>query len=222
MSNFITEIKDSDFNKMKFNINTVPLTHKIVDYFPELRIYPEFNDEDIEWEIGGSPITLSRDEMSRFIIFSYDPNSPLLQFPDISERKKLAYQRATGKTSRVPQYIIEAMNGNCQGVNDILKCFFKILNQRNFELWITATEFFAELTESVRQPIPPGVADDKMAVAYKNKNQNMNDAIALNEKIATLETHMFDGNEDLQKIITQTEPIGNKGALEMRQKKRIK
>jgi hypothetical protein len=33
---------------------------------------------------------------------------------------------------------------------------------------------------------------------------------------------MFDGNEDLQKIITQTEPIGNKGALEMRQKKRIK
>ena len=108
--------------------------------------------------------------------------------------------------------------GFCQEANDILKCFFKIINDRLYELWQTGNEFFSDLTAQVREAIAPeDLTPEKMAVTYRNKSQNYKDAIALNDELTKIEKVLFAGNEDLQKIMAQSDTTnGKKGKIEQR------
>lgn len=202
--------KDEDFFKMRFNIITVDRTENIIDRFPELKLYPEFANTDLvrvtEW-------SWSRDCVIRYIMYAYDPMSPFQQIKDINERKNKAIDKSN--LFDCPG-LEELKGGSSKDANEILKCFFKILNDREYELWQTGNEFFSELTGTVREPLGE-LTEDKMATTFRNKFQNFKDAIALNAELRIIEDKMFAGNEDLRKMMTKNDTNNSKsGKIEQR------
>ncbi len=200
--------KDEDFFKMRFNIVTVDTSEKIIDKFPELKLYPEFASQTavLYYPEDEVPITWPRDFICRYMLYAYDPMSPFQQIKDIDERKNKALEKAG-----IPSINSNPLKkGYVKEANLVLKCFFKILNDREYELWQTGNEFFSELTGNVREPLTPDLlSEDKMATTFRNRFQNFKDAIALNAELFILEQKMFSNNEDLRAIIMNKSETNN-------------
>lgn len=122
--------KASDFKDAKYNVVDIG-EEKVIDIFPELQKYPEFN-------IDYKKITnLSTEKIFRYVILMYMDNVLSRSLPDLAKRKReaaiLAGFEKDAKTRRFPDSLEQIMECNISQVNNLIIRVVRLNNNSAIE-----------------------------------------------------------------------------------------
>lgn len=145
------ELKQEDFQYLKYDPFPLPKNANILQGFPELSRFAEFS----------VPIELDINNVLRYIIYSYDKRSPLLLEKNLLRRKmdacKLAgFEFEDGKYSAQVEQMIK---GNNVIINKMICRFARNQKSAQYALMVAGMESFYD---NLIQLSTPSTSDDKM------------------------------------------------------------
>lgn len=147
--------------------------------------------------------TIPRDLLLRYVMFAYSRGSAYVGMP-ISPAERRAYSLALAEKQynacNRGDYEVDAearqliIDGTVPEVNDMITCYFKVLNDRDYELYVSALESFSQLLVKVREPLDENkLTDDKVTAGYLLKKKCLDDAFSIQEKLKNIEADLFPG-----------------------------
>ena len=134
--------KEDDFKDMAFRVDLMPPTKNPVKHFPELKLYPEFKQNE---ELDDKNFN----KIVKYIGFLYQKNTPLRVIDDFLKRKveaaKLAKFPMKSRTE-FQEFFHKIINGEYHDVNTMILRFCRIQRSTDFsELMVYEENFYAEL-----------------------------------------------------------------------------
>lgn len=128
---------DKDFERLYFNVNTIPANNKAIDHFPKLSKYEEFKT---------SIKPLSSTQVFKYIVYVYDINSPFVEkFPDLTERKiqsALCAGFEVNKSGFFLPAVDEMMKGKNTKVNKMIIRYVRLLGEPEYALLVVTNEAY--------------------------------------------------------------------------------
>ena len=182
--------------------------------YTELLKYPEFDIDAIREKhivnVGeneaGEPMTIDPDftfdtkVAFGYLILTYGPDSEFSGMKDMSERKELAL-----KKSKVPkQFHKNILSNENPMIGDMLTRFFRVYEDFDYELLISAKEALITLLEVVRKPIDSRLLDDKERNAVKAKRECFEDARYIMGEIRKMLNDLGDMSEDAKEAVKKS------------------
>ena len=157
------EFKDSDFEKLMFNVFIVDDKEPILRKFPVLRNYPEYKlkthykteankkgrKKKTEDEEGLVPIEIDFNKIFRYIVYMYDMNSPFRIMENIITRKVEAAKLAgfeIGGRMEFPEHIEKMLQGRIININKMIIRYVRMQKNTKFaKLVIFEEAYYNEL-----------------------------------------------------------------------------
>jgi len=182
--------------------------------YTELLKYPEFDIDAIREKhivnVGeneaGEPMTIDPDftfdtkVAFGYLILTYGPDSEFSGMKDMSERKELALKKA-----KVPkQFHKKILSNENPMIGDMLTRFFRVYEDFDYELLISAKEALITLLEVVRKPIDSRLLDDKERNAVKAKRECFEDARYIMGEIRKMLNDLGDMSEDAKEAVKKS------------------
>jgi len=182
--------------------------------YTELLKYPEFDIDAIREKhivnVGeneaGEPMTIDPDftfdtkVAFGYLILTYGPDSEFSGMKDMSERKELALKKA-----KVPKRFHKKILSNENPmIGDMLTRFFRVYEDFDYELLISAKEALITLLEVVRKPIDSRLLDDKERNAVKAKRECFEDARYIMGEIRKMLNDLGDMSEDAKEAVKKS------------------
>ena len=179
--------------------------------YSELLKYPEFDYDTIfeKYTVDagtnevGEPITVEPDFVFdtatafNYITLTYAPDSEFSSMKDMSERKELSLKKA-----KVPsQYHAKILKNENPMIGDMLTRFFRVYEDFDYELLISAKEALITLLEVVRKPIDSRLLDDKERNAVKAKRECFEDARYMMAEMRKMLNDLGDMSEDAREAV---------------------
>lgn len=133
--------KVEDFAYMQFNVMLVPKDRNIMDSFPLLKQYDEFNCP------AGD---VDKNSLLRYICLLYDRKTPLLKNDNLVKRKIEAAEMAGftwNEEGVLPGPVDRVMKGRSQAANNMIIRIARIQGNTKFAALVTGTEaYYTKLT----------------------------------------------------------------------------
>lgn len=109
-------INELDFSKLKYNVDKVPSSTKIIDAYPELKEYAVIKKFKHTYD----------DKVIRSIILLYSPNSPFVDaFFDVNKRYEVVfdYLNLERYKDEIPQMWIDIFTMKDEKTKELVNCF---------------------------------------------------------------------------------------------------
>lgn len=128
-----------DFEKLRFRIDTVPGTKLLIDQFPELAEYKEFNDP-------------KNDKILRVAIFATDEGSPFIRLEreDYERRIIKIFEYLNFKDNKI---LSEICLGNHKDYELMINRYFMFCDNLAYIMWSTKLRMFHGINQALRKPI---------------------------------------------------------------------
>jgi hypothetical protein len=188
------DYKDSDFDDLYVNIHEVKKGNSVLKKFPELDQFEEFKkDLDI--------LNVHRDNIIRYIIYCYDPKTPLPK--DLIERKQHAAILAgfKPKKGRFHVNITDIFRGLNKEVNAMIVKYCITISPQ-YSLYVSGWEAYQSTLLDLQAGTPLDADPVKTSAAKTdlfNKSEvmlgklnSLRDKILARDKAKPLEAELFD------------------------------
>jgi hypothetical protein len=133
----IVDFIDKDFEKLYFNVNTIPKQQDALRFFPKLAKYDEFKAK-----IDPLVFTI----VFKYIVYVYDINSPFVEkFKDLTERKIQAALCAGFTVNQSGLFlpaVDEMMKGKNTKINRMIIRYIRLLGEPEFALLVVTMEAY--------------------------------------------------------------------------------
>lgn len=156
----------TDFTNLKYNVVKVPKTTKVVDYFEDLKKYPEFTTGYLK-QVKAAP-----DKCIRYALLMYTDNVIHRVIPELAGRKREAALLAgiepdeNGKFSNMYEEIFLCEK---RIINDI---FVRVIRMNHNIAFRNLITFEEALEKEIGKLIDPDKRDDKETVKVIHENIN--------------------------------------------------
>ena len=182
--------------------------------YDDLLKYPEFNESEVTEkytiEIGnnevGEPTYQHPDFVFdteigfNYLILVYAPDSDYASIKDLRERKEYV-----AKKVKIPKGQVKRVIDNENPmIGDMLTRFFRVYEDFNYELLISAKEALITLLEVVRKPIDSQLLDDKERNAIKAKRECFDDSKYLISEIRLMLNELSGKSPDAGEIVNKS------------------
>jgi hypothetical protein len=182
--------------------------------YTELLKYPEFDIDAIREKHtvnageneAGEPMTVEPNftfdtkVAFSYLILTYGPDSEFSNVKDMTERKELALKKA-----KVPkQFQKKILSNENPMIGDMLTRFFRVYEDFDYELLISAKEAIITLLEVVRKPVDSSLLDDKERNAVKAKRECFEDARYLMSEIRKMLKDLGEMSEDAAEAVKKS------------------
>lgn len=174
--------RKEDFTGMYLNVHAVPKTSKVIERFPILKKHEVFQSK--------LPPNLDKDRVVRYIVYAFDPNSPLRHKTNVIERRMNAVELAGFKMrkDKYPDSIEEMVRSNVQAVNHMIIQYCIIAGGQHYNIFKSFEEALYKETSKLYN-------ENERAKGEKVKDIISN-ITTLGEKIKHYETVIFSENDD--------------------------
>jgi len=182
--------------------------------YTELLKYPEFDyqailerhTENAGENEAGEPMNVEPNFVFdtkvafSYLILTYSPDSEFSDIKDMLERKGLALKKA-----KVPKkFHAKILTNENPMIGDMLTRFFRVYEDFDYELLISAKEALITLLEVVRKPIDSRLLDDKERNAVKAKRECFEDARYIMGEIRKMLNDLGDMSEDAKDAVKKS------------------
>lgn len=148
-----------------------------------------------------SDLSCSTDTLASYVISVYSKDGEQKDTISIIDRKLFAIKKygiSKGDAEKL-------LKNNSISAAYMISSFFKIYNERQFELYVSALEAATILLDVVRRPINDFLEDEKWLSALKAKKQGFSDAKELiNEANAIAESMTGSKNSDIEDAVNKS------------------
>jgi len=123
------DFSEKDFKRMKYNVRGIDSDEDILKKVPDLAGIPEFS------ELSNPHNGLLRTEIIKYILFMYDPNTPVNTVPDVMKRKFYAATLAglpKKNSVRFTEEVEAMLGGSDTQVNEAICAFITRLNSAKY------------------------------------------------------------------------------------------
>jgi len=191
-----------DFSKLKYDISQVPADEYVIDHFPALADYSEFEDK-------------CDDSLLRWVVLFVDPESPFFSTykSDFEQKAKSIYKylkledellwgyiNGTNKINRVTEIFRLSIEAK------IFK-FFILIDKDTYNVWFSKWSFVQEMNAFLRIQIDPSDKSYEQRFAQKQKTSS---ALAVEQKeLAAYEKQVFGDSKIKQIAITESAKVVN-------------
>ena len=135
-----------------------------------------------------------------YLILTYGPDSEFSNVKDMIERKELALRKA-----KVPkQFHKKILSNENPMIADMLTRFFRVYEDFDYELLISAKEAIITLLEVVRKPVDSQLLDDKERNAIKAKRECFDDSKYLISEIRVMLKDLGEMSEDAAEAVKKS------------------
>lgn len=184
------------FENMKFRVHKLDQGVDLMEQFPSLLDYKEFNISHLHW--NKATMTFDRDMLLKYIFYCYD-ESLRWEFPDMKTRKEFCLKLAGYRTK--DESIKELLVSNeLKQVNEMILTFFKILNNRKHRRRIQALELLDQFDRIIMAKFDPDLEDDKLLKSAAIKTKLMDDTIKLDTILDAIEEGFFGSEKEAKEI----------------------
>lgn len=191
-----------DFSKLKYDISQVPEDEYVIDHFPALADYSEFEKYD-------------DDKLLRWVILFVDPESPFFSTykSDFEQKAKSIYKYLKMDDELLLRYI----NGNAArdkqsevyrlSIEGKIFKFFILVDKDTYNVWFSKWSFVQEMNAFLRIQIDPSDKSYEQRFAQKQKTSS---ALASEQKeLAAYEKQVFGDSKIKQIAITESAKVVN-------------
>jgi len=133
----------------------------------------------------------------KYLVLVYSPESEYADIKDLSERKELAMK----KSGIERKYRKKIMTNENPMIGDMLTRFFRVYEDFDYELIISAKEALITLLEVVRKPINTHLQDDKERNAVKAKRECFDDAKYIMDEIRKMLAELGSKSNDAKESV---------------------
>lgn len=180
MDSRIFTFEDSDFDDLTYNVHKISLAHDPLEQFPLFKRFPEFKVNLDHIKTGS---------WFRYIVYMYDPNSPLiLKISDIPTRKFNALYYAgiypDPKTNKHLKPVLEAVQGLNHYANGMIFRFASVVKNSDYLFYVGLQEGYFKLIKDGLDDTKKLDAAEKMKKkidAYRQDLLNYDKSIVLQE-----------------------------------------
>lgn len=181
------------FSKLKIPVHKIDKGQDIVQAFKELQSLPEFH----MYPFG------NRNFVIRYVIYCYDPKSPLIDlYVDLKRRKESAAEYAgferNKKTGKFPDEVNAIMALENTAVNDMIFCYLKLINNRVWTQIVTNEQLFDEYSRLLMAPVGNASDDKKLLEAANVKAKLREECKLISTDLDKLYKDLFGDNDDLK------------------------
>lgn len=163
-------------------------------FYPELSEYPEFTKANWANSDENAKYVMYHAELSRYVVFLYDPASPLLQEKDIEQARKTAAKQAF---KHLPSFIEELISGEISLISDMAIRFLKMVNNYKLTVLVGNRELLYKLTKRMMAPLALEFGDDKEARYFTTMMKASQETRQLIATIQELEVELFGADNKL-------------------------
>jgi len=191
-----------DFSKLKYDISQVPEDEYVIDHFPALADYAEFENCD-------------EDALIRWVILFVDPESPFFSTykSDFEQKAKSIYKYLKLNDEFLNGYI----NGNLQknaesekfrlSLESMIFKFFIIIDKDTYNVWFSKWSFVQEMNAFLRIQIDPS---DKSYEQKFSQKQKISQALGSEQKeLAAYEKQVFGDSKIKQIAVAESAKVTN-------------
>lgn len=145
---------------MQYFIENVPDDQNVIERFPDLlaQAHVFMNESDL-------PSDVSADKVMRYLIYMYDPNTPLRrEIPDIKKRKQFALTKLNivkAGDIEVPEGYSEMCGMNKDWIVTRFIAFTKFFKSMAYEKLLVAEERYAQMNNLILTSVIDKATDDK-------------------------------------------------------------
>ncbi len=149
-----------EYEKMQYYIEDVPDNENVIEKFPDLVSKAEtfMMESDL-------PKDVSADKVMRYLIYMYDPNTPLRnEIPDIKKRKQFALTKLNivkAGDVEVPEGYSEMCGMNKEWIVTRFIAFTKFFKSMAYEKLLVAEERYAQMNNLILTSVIDKATDDK-------------------------------------------------------------
>jgi hypothetical protein len=146
------EFTSKDFDSLKYNPYPVHKSKNILEYFPELKRFPEYQKET----------HIDKNKILRYIFYAYDKKTPLLSEKNLVKRKMTACKLAGFELEKDGKYAPEVedmVKSKNTIVNRMVCCFVRSQKDAHYALLIAGLEMFYD---NLSQLSAPSSSEDRM------------------------------------------------------------
>lgn len=191
-----------DLSKVMFNVFSLPFEVKILERFPRLAFYPEFNE----------PVAIDRNKIIRYIIAVYDRNGLALYEPNMPKRKNIAADIAgfvRDKEGNHKKQIKEIMDGNDPVVNAMIIRYVKLHRSPKYAALVGMIEAFYKILAKMVAGEDLSTADVKTFREFELEIQERSSDIFGGDKSGEL-IRQLQEDVELEKIELRPEDIAKR------------
>ena len=186
-----------DFSKLKFDVSD-PDIKDVINKFPVFQVHEEFA------KYGAS----DRNKLIKLIIYAFDKGSPFLLKSSRRARMMDCAVHAGYDISK--KNILAKIEGIIDGTdtqaNNMINCFLtEILNDFDWEYYVSLESYYQELMKNIRTPVDPGLEGDKLEKTYDVRNKNKVSARDTKDELKLLREEMFFSFDDAVEVIKKVE-----------------
>lgn len=149
-----------EYEKMQYFIENIPDNENVIEKFPDLlaQAHVFMGDSDL-------PQGVSADKVMRYLIYMYDPNTPLRrEIPDIKKRKQFALTKLNivkAGDVEVPDGYSEMCGMNKDWIVTRFIAFTKFFKSMAYEKLLVAEERYAQMNNLILTSVIDKSSDDK-------------------------------------------------------------
>lgn len=180
--------KRFDFKRLVFKI---PERGPIADANPKFHQYDVLvKDLPVLYEKDPKTVALEieRETALKFIILAYDRGSPFIQFETPDRKEHAAIEAGISERNKIFEPLVR---GEIPEVNEMINAFFLVMNDRDYERYISGCEAVSQIFSKLREPI----AADADVKFYAMKKTNFENSGYINEELEKLEKKLFLNND---------------------------
>jgi hypothetical protein len=213
--------ESSEFEDMKYQVFD---SKDVLKDFPRLAVYDEFNherafakysltDED-NGEIINPEFIVPMHNAIKYVFLCYDPNSALSEIDELKDRKLEAMRLA-----KVPKmYQDDILINQNPMIADVVTRFFRLINSKAYELYISGKEAIDILLEETRRPVDYNLPDDKLRTAIKSKRECFVDAKLIMDDVDAISANMDKEGADFSENVSTAYASGRGESVAERRK----
>lgn len=201
MANMRIDIKEEDWDKMKWNIRHVPLTEPITIRFPELKSI--FLEYETGFEIG-----VDIDIVHRYIVYCYHKNSPLVKrVDDIIERKQYALMLCN-ISDFTDEGILKLIGNEGEKVIAAIIQFLKFERDMDYMAWCIQVETYYNWNQAL-------LGDNGKSQDIKNRTEIFKNLESLRESISVLSERVTRGDTDIANHLAANQVLLKRSPVSM-------
>lgn len=182
------KFEKKDFEKLLFNVYSLPPKTRITEHFTKLAYYDEFN---IAFK------DLDKDVVIRYIIYVYDKNSPFLRIDNLAKRKREAALLAgftPKKDGTFDDEIRNVLHCRNRDVNKMIVRFCRMCKDPLYAYYVVINEAFFKESENI-------MCGDKTKIKeLKDLRESIEELISTRREFLSQEESM-DLHEELEEFI---------------------
>lgn len=191
---------ENNFNKLRIPVHTVEKGQDIVQKFREFQMHEEFSQYP----------HADRNNVIRYVVYAYDPESPFVKnATDISKRKEAAAEEAgferNKRSGLFTEHTYDFMDFKNEEITKMIICFLKIINNMTWTQITTDEQLFWEYTKLLLEPLKND--DEKKLMESANiKGKLREERNKVKQDLDKYYKEFYGDNIDLQEKVKRFTP----------------